>query len=265
VLASGAGTTAILVLDDPLTDGATYEVTVSSVEDTSGNALDVDHDTVSFTPTICRPPIERDASLWKRIPLINREMDAAGTGELRKLIACLEVVYRELLCDIDHWTEILDPDLAPEAVVDAMLADLGNPFEQFVLDLTDKRRLAKLLTTLFGIKGTDPGIIDAINLLVGVVVTISVPAFDGVWKLGVSELGDTTVLGTNVKKDIYSFDINAPVALTEAQRQAIRWIAAYIRRAPTHLRRINEPEAPPIVPDDWELGLSELGVGTLLH
>jgi hypothetical protein len=107
--------------------------------------------------------------------------------------------------------------------------------------------------------------VNAIRILLGIEVTIEVPARDGVWSLGDSELGVDTVLGSDDSADLYSFWVVSPVELTAEQRVRIRKIVAYMRRAPTHLVDIIEPPPAPVIPDDWELGLSELGVGTLLH
>jgi len=63
---------------------------------------------------------------------------------------------------------------------------------------------------------------------------------------------------------LYSFKIVSPIALTEEQRKRITDIANYMKPAHTHLIEIEEPEVPLVI-DDWELGLSELGEKTELH
>src|SRR5262249_5061734 len=113
--------------------------------------------------------------------------------------------------------------------------------------------------------GTDEGMINAIRLFTGIEVTIAVPAADGVWILGDSLLGDDTVLGSGNRRDLYSFDVVSPVSLTDEERQRIRTVVAFLRRAPTHLRRMVEPGALPAQPDHVELALSELSTQWLLH
>ena len=79
------------------------------------------------------------------------------TGDLRRFIARLQEVTDLLLASTDRWPEIFDLERAPEPFVDAILADLGNPFG-FLLDLAAKRRLAGALVQMYRLKGTKVGI-----------------------------------------------------------------------------------------------------------
>lgn len=275
------GDTVILHLDEEMTPGptsngseqllgATYLLTIPNVADVDGNVVADPGLQALFTGYVCRPPPGRRqdlVTLFRQMPAAVQSMDRAGSGELTSFLACLQEPANQILCDIDHWTDILDVDLAPEPFVDAMLADLGNPFEELSdgFSLVEKRKLVTLLVPILQQKGTNQGMVNAIRILLGVEVTITVPALDGVWDLGVSHLGDDTVLGTSDLASIYSLYVVSPVTLTDEQQRRIRKIVAYMRRAETHLAGIVEPDPPPLVPDDWELGLSLLGVGTLLH
>ena len=183
--------------------------------------------------------------------------------DLQKFIACLQEPTNLILCDIDDWSDILDPDIAPERFVDVMLSEAGNPFD-FDLSLTDKRRLMRVLVPIYKSKGTDAGIINAIRFFLGIEVTITSSAFDGIWDLGVSELGVDTMLGTSDPASLYTFVIHTPIELSDEQRTRIIKIADYMKAAHTHFR-IEEPPPAPIEPNHWELGLSELGVNTHLH
>lgn len=267
---SSAGDVVILQLDEEMTPSATYLLTIPNVADEDGNVVANPGLQGLFTGYVCPAPPGRRmdlVTLFKRMPVAVQSEDRAGTGDLERFLACLQEPTGQILSDIDEWTDILDVDLAREPFVDTMLADLGNPFEEFSasFSLAEKRKLATLLAPISKQKGTNVGIINAIRILLGIEVTIEVPGLDGVWDLGVSELGVDTTLGTGDDYSLYGFYVVSPVELTVEQRSRIRRVVAYMRRAETHLLGITEPTPAPIDPDDWELGLSELGVGTLLH
>lgn len=253
----------IVEVADPLTNGATYQVSVLGVQDLAGNEIVAPNNAATFVPDTCPLVPGRSFALLEKLPQINRDSDE--TRDLAKFVACLQVVFDELLCDIDRWTDILDVDVAPEPFVDAMLADLGNPFGAIVLTLTERRKLVRLLVPLYRQRGTDAGLVNVIRLFTGVEVTIKAVGFDGIWHLGVAHFGVDSVLGTEDIATLYSFDVISPVSLTDEQRARIRYVVAFMRRAPCHLRRIVEPTAPPESPDHWELGLSHFGTETLLH
>lgn len=109
---------------------------------------------------------DRDFALIDVMPAINVREDT--TGQLANFIACLQEPLTLLLNDVDRFADIFDPDLAPPQFVDAMLEDQGNPFT-FLLDLTlaQKRKLVKLLLPIYQLKGTVPGMVEAIRLLMG--------------------------------------------------------------------------------------------------
>lgn len=264
------GDVVLLQLDEEMTPGATYLLTIPNVADEDGNVVAAPGLQGLFLGYAPPAPPGRRAdlvTLFQQMPAAIQGQDRRGTGDLERFLACLQEPTDQILADIDAWTDILDPDLAPEPFVDAMLADLGNPFEEFsaAFSLAEKRRLVTLLVPLYKQKGTNVGIVNAIRILLGLVVTIEVPAIDGVWDLGVSELGVDTVLGTSDETLLFGFYVVSPIELTAEQRSRIRQIVAYMRRAETILLGIVEPPPAPIIPDHWELGLSELGVSTLLH
>jgi phage tail-like protein len=277
-----SGSVVVLQLDEEMTPGpytltdgtvvpgATYLLTIEDVADEDGNVVVAPGLQALFTGYACPAVPGRQTSvlsLYQKMPKIVRFNDLLGTVDLKTFLACLQEPTDQILCDIDAWTDILDIDLAPEAFVDAMLADLGNPFEEFsaAFSLAEKRKLAKVLVAVYKQKGTNQGMVNAIRLILGLEVTISVPALEDVWEIGVSELGEDTYLGTTDLYAIYSFYVVSGISLTDQQRTDIRKIVAFMRRAETHLAGFVEPDPPPIVPDHWELGLSELGTETLLH
>ncbi len=213
----------------------------------------------TFTALDCPRPADREFNLFRLLPQKNRDEDA--TGELEDFCAALQDVTDLILCDIDKFTEIIDPDLAPEPFLSLILCDLGNPFE-FDLSEIDKRRLISILIPLYKQKGTDVGVINAIRFFLGIEVTID--AFNaGGWILGESELGIDTDLAPSLQFQLYSFNIVSPVALTDEQRKRIRQLTELMKVAHEHLIDIVEPDTSVI--DHWELGISEVGVTSDLH
>lgn len=251
-----------LITDIPLTPGGTYQLTATALTDIAGNVIIAPDNVVQFLGW--RPPVPegRQFDLYKKIPALNRRED--DTQDLLRFILCLQEVTDLLLYDIDKWIEILDPDTAPEAFVDAMLGDLGNPFA-FDLSLTDKRRLAQILVAIYRSKGTGVGIIAVIRFFMGFDVTID--AFNlsaGTWILGDSELGATSILATDDSFLLYAFTVTVMHVLTDVERKQLRSIVDYMKPAHTHFVRLIEPE-PVVIVDHWELGVSELGENTFLH
>ena len=222
-----------------------------------------------FVGYACERPDDRDFDLWNFVPPVLKQLDEnnggdATRGDFELWIACLQEPIDLLLCEIDKFTELADPDLAPESAVDAMLVDFGNQFN-FELSLDEKKKLAKTLIEIYKQKGTAKGIENVINFFLGLEVeVVSLNAPSEIWELGVDELGIDTYLGPSDQYLLYSFKIVSPIALTEEQRKRITDIANYMKPAHTHLIEIEEPEVPLVI-DDWELGLSELGEKTELH
>lgn len=254
----------LLELDIEMTPGAGYRVTAVGTEDPWGNVVTPPDDVALFTGYQPRVPANRSWDLWRMIPRKNRDEDP---GDLQKFIACLQEVSDLQLSLIDAWTDIIDPDKAPERFVDAMLVDLGNPF-RFDLDLGEKRRLIRILVPIYKQKGTAVGIVNAVRFFLGVEVTINAFASEG-WVLGEDELGDsgtdgTAILGPGTSFNLYSFEVVSPVGLTAEQRSQIIAIARYMKPGHTHLIRIVEPTLPDVF-DHLELGISELGVTWFLH
>lgn len=248
-----------LITDIDLSPGATYELAVSSIEDLVGNPI-ITPSTVLFTAFVPSRPALRSFDLWRMIPQIARERDQ--TEDLRKFISCLQEVTDLLLYDIDRFTQIFDPDIAPEWALDLMLEGLGNPFP-FTLSEIDKRRLLRVLVKMYRLKGTAVGIIDVVRFFLGIDITITTYSGEAL-VLGESELGIDWILGPSDAWSIYAFEIVAPFALTDEQRKRIVFIAEFMKPAHTHLARIVEPEVPDVI-DHLELGLSELGVTWDLH
>ena len=248
-----------VTLDTEITPGVVYTVTITTAQDASGNAIAAPDNVASFAGYACPKPDDREWDLYRLLPEMNRAEDP---GDLEKFIAIWQEIGDLLLCNIDRFPEIVDPDVAPIAFVEAMLDDLGNPFS-FALSDVDKRRLAQVLVAIYKEKGTDRGTINAIRFFLGFDVTIEVPGFAPLG-LGDWELGIDWILGSSLQADLYTFWLYPGFVLTEEERARVREIADYMKPAHTHFAII-EPTPAPEIPDHLELGLSELGVSWILH
>ena len=102
-----------------LTRNALYRVEGGPIEDLVGNPMVAPNNIAFFVGFECVGPDGRDFTLLDLLPDMNQNEDESE--DLRKFVACLQEVTDLLLCDIDHWVDILDPDIAPERYVDAML------------------------------------------------------------------------------------------------------------------------------------------------
>ena len=237
-----------------LTAGARYEVDVSVVEDLRGNAALPPARVVfdAFAPPV---PALRRFDIWKMLPAYNRRIDESG--DLRRFIGCLQEIVDRQLTGIDRFTRCIDIERADEPFIDAMLADLGNPFF-FELRLPDKRRLAASLVDMYRLKGTTAGLARAIRFFVGVTVTAITPHAADALTLGEAELGVDFVLGPSSHFARYAFDLHVGVVLTPTQRRWIRDLADTLKPAHTHFIDLVEPGDAP-VDDGWVLGVAEIG------
>jgi phage tail-like protein len=244
-----------------MTADVRYQVVAAGVTDVAGNTAMAPFDRAHFTGFRPSRPPGRRFDLWSMLPKHNRREDV--TGDLRRLTACLQDVTDLLLSDVDRFEDLFDLERAPEAFVDAMLADLGNPFA-FELELLEKRRLASLLVGMYRQKGTAVGIRNAIRFFLGIeVVAITGLAQAGL-VLGESELGLDWELGPSDRFARYAFNVQVDRSLTAVERRRLRSIVALLKPANTHFIDLVEPTAPAFI-DHWELALSELGITTILH
>lgn len=249
----------VLQLDKIMTRNATYRVT-ALVADLVGNAATAPNNAAVFTGYAEPWPAGRKLDFFSMLPQDIRLEDA--TGDLWKFCACIQEVIEVLLALADRWLDILDPDIAPEPWVDAMLADLGNPFP-FTLTLLEKRKLVQLLLAIYKSKGTGPGIVDAVRLFLEIEVTINVYAWSP-YPIGVAVVGQTFILGSNDQADLYTFQIIVPQFLSDEQRARIDAIADYMKVGHEH-HVIVEPTPPGGPVSHWQLGYSRLGTESLLH
>lgn len=251
-----------ITVDIEVSPGATYQVTVANtVEDDDGNKISPSARTASFLGFVPWAPPDRDFSLWDMVGSDNRRRDT--TGDLRKFIDCLQDVLYVILGELDKFWDIYDPDFAPEPFVDAMLADLGNPFP-WELSEIDKRRLANNLLSMYKGKGTEAGIIDAARFFIGVEITLVDCWNCTAFQLDVSELDDPLVgLAPETSRQLYSFDAYVDTELSIEQRKRLIYIIKYMKPAHTHLVNVIEPTGiNPI--DEWILDVCSLDVNAIL-
>lgn len=250
--------TVVLGLDKIMTRRATYAVT-ATVTDAHGNAAAA---STQFSGYEEPWPAGRELDLYEALPEQLRREDE--TRDLWNVTAMVQEVVDVLLALADRWMDIVDPDLAPEPWVDAMLDDMGNPFAWAVeLSLIEKRKLVQMLLRIYKSKGTGPGIVDAVRLFLGVEVTINVYAW-APYPIGVAIIGQTWVLGSSAQSDLYTFEVLVPQFLTTAERTRLNAIVDYMKTSHEH-HVIREPTPPAGAVDHWQLGYSHLGVETLLH
>ncbi len=261
VSATAQGTVVTLVLDTEMTPDVAYQVTATGVADLRGNPVLPPDDAAVFTGFRPPRPAARRFDLWTMLPRHNRRTDA--TGDLRRFIACLQEVADLLLAEVDRYPDVFDLERAPEAFLDLILEDLGNPFP-FDLDKLGKRRLASVLVEMYRQKGTAAGIENAIRFFLGIDVAAIRPFAGTTLVLGESELGVDWELGPSDRFARYAFEVEVDVPLTDTQRRQIQAIVDYLKPAQTHFVELIEPGPPPTF-DHWELGVSELGVTSDLH
>lgn len=261
VSADAQGTVVGVALDIEMTPDVLYEVLVTGVADVFGNPVLPPDDRAIFAGFRSPRPAGRRFDLWAMLPRHNRRADV--TGDLRRFIACLQDVADLLLAECDRFADVFDIERAPEAFLDLILEDLGNPFP-FELDELGKRRLASVLVEMYRQKGTSAGIENAIRFFLGIDVTAVTPFAGTTLVLGESELGVDWELGPSDRFARYAFNVEVDVPLSPTERRQIRAIVDYLKPAHTHFVDLIEPGVPPTF-DHWELGISELGVSTDLH
>ncbi|MBU8900913.1 phage tail protein [Corallococcus sp. M34] len=250
-----------LVFDTEMTPDVVYEVLVDGVTDAHGNPVLAPYHRATFAGFRPARPPSRHFTLWEMLPGHNRRDDV--TGDLRRFISCLQEVTDLLLADLDAFPDDFDLERAPEAFLDAILQDLGNPFA-FELDVLGRRRLASVLVAMYQQKGTALGLRNAIRFFLGIEVRAISPFASDTLVLGESELGVNWVLGPSERFARYAFNIEVERPLSPEECQRLRALVEYLKPAHTHFVDLVEP-LPLIVPEHWELGVSELGETTTLH
>jgi phage tail-like protein len=250
-----------VTLSTEMTPDVNYRVVATGVRDRKGNPVLVPFDTAVFQGFRPARHPRRRFELWSMLPKHNRRSDT--TGDLARFIACLQEVVDLLLAEVDRFPDLWDIERAPSPFLDLILRDLGNPFP-FDLDELSKRRLATVLVEMYRQKGTAIGIRNAVRFFLGLEIEAITGLAATALVLGVSELGVDWELGPSDRFARYAFDVKVGRVLSLTERKHLRAIVNYMKPAHTHFVNLLEPVAP-IVPDHWELGVSEVGPETHLH
>jgi len=230
--------------DIVMTPDGPYTLVISNITDIFDNPIIAPFNNFDFLGFVPEIPDGRFFDLYRMLPQKNRDEDASL--DLYRFIKCLQEITNLNLTSVDRWTNILDPDLAPENYLDAMLADLGNPFD-FELDVTQKRKLIKILLAIYKQKGTAVGIINVIRFFLGIEVEIETATGEAVLLgegvlggSGVGEEGDF-VLGASIDFLKYSFIVISPVTLDAGQEEILDKIVDYMKPAHTHHIETQQP------------------------
>ena len=261
VSATAAGTLVDVAVVPEMTPDVRYQLVATGTRDAKGNVILPPFDRIVFTGFRPPRPVRRRFDLWSMLPKHNRRSDT--TGDLASFIACLQEVTDLLLAEVDRYPDLWDIERAPTPFLDLILQDLGNPFP-FDLDDLSKRRLATVLVEMYQQKGTAIGIRNAIRFFLGIDIQAITGLASTALELGISELGVDWELGPSDRFARYAFDIVVGRVLSATERKQLRVIVNYLKPAHTHFVNLIEP-LPPIVPDHWELGLSEVGETSNLH
>lgn len=215
-----------------------------------------------------------------KVPDHNFRIDS--TQDLTRFLDEVLKPTLELLCaEAERWKRQIDPDTADENTVDAMLRDLGNPFEvAFGQSLDRRRQLVRLLVPIYKAKGSADALQDVVRTITGISATVVFPATILSWDLGVDVIGDTPAdppvppnpnftdfafLGSSPDFTFYSFQIEVDRILTPEEREIVTEIVKLVKPAHTHFVGFLEPGVLDPV-DHWELGVSSLhdGISPLL-
>ena len=198
-------------------------------------------------------------------PRVIAEDEGRADGWLTKVLDALDPFVKEAIERIDCFPSIIDPLSCPSHMLDHLLYHLGNPFliVQGFADI-EKRRLALALFAIYGLKGTDVGIIGAIRLIFGINVTDIVAANIQGWMLDFSDLDIDTILQGGSAYERRSFEVMVDTTLSDRQRAQMTEVIKYMKAANTHFIGFIEPQAAAHV-SHWELDLSELDHNAYCH
>lgn len=206
------------------------------------------------------------------LPALNFRID--DTGDLITFVnEVLQPTLDILFSEQQRWIEQQDVLTANENTVDAMLRDLGNPFDSaFDLPIERKRLLVRLLVNIYRNKGTEQSIADTIRAILGFeIVQIVTPVDLQGWELGIEVLGDDqfdppiadpdltdfAFLDSDPLSPLYSFKIEVNFVMTQEQIDLGTEVVNIIKPAHTHFLGFIQPSTPLVI-DHVELNLSAL-------
>jgi phage tail-like protein len=129
-----------------------------------------------------------EASLLTLLPKTYRDADLDGS--LQAFFIAVNNMYTRITLDMETFdSSVLTPN---SDLLSYYLDHRGNPF---VFPMTDdqKRLLVDGLFRIYQLRGSERGMLRAINYLLGITCTVEYD-FEYCWKLGVSRLGVDTIL-----------------------------------------------------------------------
>lgn len=220
-----------LTLNDDLTPSIPYLLEVVKICDPSGNLIGSTHE---FNSWNLRNVLNRVWDLREELPQRNWDQDTSG--DLLKLMNCLNEVAQILLNDVDSIADLFDPWSVKANALEHLLGHLGNPFAfSQSLAVSKRRQLAALLPYIYKYKGTTPSIEDSVLFFIGKVVTVQPwAAHSDTWIIGESELGVKSYLDPSNSFIRYAFTLEHEVVLSEDEKVMIDEIVHFARPAHTH-------------------------------
>lgn len=213
-----------------------------------------------------------DYRLEENLPALNFRID--DTGHLDAWVNdVLQPPLDDACSEAARWADQQDPDKAESNTIDAMLADLGNPYRAAEFQPLNRRRLlVRTLVKIYKGRGTEQSIIDVLRAVLGIeVVQIITPAADFSWRLGTDVLGDLASdlpvtdredtdiahLGQSPQFQKRSFQIELSVTLTPEVESWATEVVNATKPAQTHFRGFIFPSVPPVI-EHWQLNKSAL-------
>lgn len=176
-----------------------------------------------------------------------------GPGLGKLVDEVLQPVLDLFQAEGDRFYAQLDPDTADSETIDAMLYDLGNPFDvAYTLPLARRRLLVRSLIEGYRDAGSVTSLRAFVRALTGIEIVsiISPPVIDS-WQLGVDRLGDLAndtvdtpgiaLLGGSPQFYRFSFQAEVDQALTDDERDIITKIIKIAKPAHTHFLGFQEP------------------------
>ena len=149
--------------------------------------------------------------------------------DTRKFLEILEYGTDNLRADIAKLLESVNYEKAEEQYLDLMLQEIGWIVD-LELDITLKRKALKIAQDMYGKKGLHSGLIEAVQTLVGLTITIDNPADDAIiievrWRIPFNR-----IMGP---EGLLLFTIHAPTTTTAAEEVMIEKIADFMKWAPS--------------------------------
>lgn len=157
----------------------------------------------------------------------------------------IDPLVQEGIEGIFAFVDIVNPEKMPDDLLDISLAEVGIFLERdlpgLVLSANEKRKLLRYAIPLHKQKGSEPGIVNIIRIVLGIEVTLNSFNFDG-FILDESELDVDVLFGGDDEEETYSFEIVTAEEPSEEVLAKIEALARYMKPIYMHLYRVTAPE-----------------------